>query len=85
MDPSVRIRNTSSEVTVFLRLRLGCRQSNEEIVKRGSPARGKAPFAGVYKKTENHRQKQCRSRTVRSSIGRVRSKGCREQVTWVLL
>ena len=32
-------------------------------------------FESVQEKTEEHRQKQCRSRTVHSSIGGIRSEG----------
>ena len=63
----------SSEVTVFSDSDWAGDKEDEEIVKRGSRARGTTPFESVYKKTEDHRQKQCRSRTVCSSIGSVRS------------
>ena len=47
----------------------------EEIVKRGSRARGTTLFESVFKKTEDHGEQQCRSRTVCSSIWSVRSEG----------
>ena len=78
MDPSFRIREHEFRGDSFLRLRLGWRQRSEEIVKRGSPARRMTPFEYVYKKTDCHRQKQCRGRTVCSSIGSIRSEGRRE-------
>ena len=64
--------NTSSEVT-------GWRQRNEDIVKRGSRARRTTPFESVHKKTEDHRQVQCRGRTVRSSFGSIRMRKVQKQ------
>ena len=61
MDPNIRSREHDElRGDSVLRLRLSWRQRNEEIVKRGSCARGAR---------DNHRQKQCRSRAVCSSIG----------------
>ena len=71
MDPSVRIREHGFSGDSFLRTWLGWRERNEEIVKHGSRARRTTPLERVHKKTEDHRQKQCRSRTVRSSIGSI--------------
>ena len=73
MDPSFRIRGHEFRSDSFFRLRLGWRQRNAEIVKLGVRAHGTTPFESVYKKIEDHRHKQCRSRTVRSSIGSIRS------------
>ena len=73
MDPSFRTRRHELRSDSFLRLRLGWRQRNEEIVERGSCARATTHFEKKYKKTEGHRQKQCGSSTVRSGIGSVRS------------
>ena len=47
-----------SEVTVFSDSDLAGDKRNEEIVKRGSRARGTTPFESVHKKTEDHRQKE---------------------------
>ena len=66
LDPSFRIRGHG------LRSDSGL-DTNDEIVKRGSRARGTTPLRRVHKKTEDHRQKQCRSRTQCSGIGSVRS------------
>ena len=73
MGSSFRIRGLEFRSDSLLRVRLDWRQ--REIVKRGSYARGTTSFESVYKKTEDNRQKQCRSRTVCSSIGSVRSEG----------
>ena len=73
MDPIVRTREHEFMGDSFLRLTLGWREGNEDIVKRGSCAPRTTLFESVQKKTENHRQKQCRSRTVCSSIGSIRS------------
>ena len=58
MDPGFRIRGHEFRRDGFLGLRLGRRQRNEEIVKRGSRARGATPCESVHKKTENQCQKQ---------------------------
>ena len=68
--------NMSSEVTVF------SDWAGDEETRQSSSAGVALVKAtlleSVYKKTANHRQKQCRSRVVCSSIGTVRSEGSRE-------
>ena len=51
-----------------LKRRVRWRQRNAEVVKCGGRTRG-TPFESVHKKTEDHRQKQCRGRIVCSSTG----------------
>ena len=48
MDPSFRIEEHEFGSDSFLRLRLGWRQRNEEIVKRGSRARETTLFESAY-------------------------------------
>ena len=72
-----KVGDMSLEVIVFSDSDWAEDKENEGIVKRGSFARGTILIESVYKKTENHRLKQCRSRAACSSIGSVRRKGCR--------
>ena len=65
----------SSEATVYSDSDWAGDKRNEDIVKRGSRARGTTPFETYTRKQRDHRQKQCRNRTVCSSIGSVRSEG----------
>ena len=67
-----------SEVTVFS----DSDWAGDKETRFSSSARGRlcgtTSFECVHKKTEDHRQKQCRGRAVCSSIGSVRSDGSRE-------
>ena len=77
VHPSSRIRGHESRSDSFLGLGLDCRQKRGSRQARRSRS-WTTPFESVYKKTANHRQKQCRSRPVCSSIGSVRSEGSPE-------
>ena len=50
MDPSFRIRGHELRSDSFLGLALGWRRRNEEIVKRGTRARGTTLIESVYEK-----------------------------------
>ena len=65
----------SSEVTVFSGSDWAGDKETRKSSSAGGRARGTTPDESVYKKTEDHRQRQCRSRTTCSSIGSVRSEG----------
>ena len=56
MDSSLRSRGYEFRGDGFHRVGLGWRLRNEEIVKRGSRARGTARSESVHKKTIYHRQ-----------------------------
>ena len=76
MDPTKcsNFGNISHRSDSFLRLRMGWRSGNEEIVKRGRVAlAGRHFFKAYTRRQKNHRQKQCRSRSVCSSIRSIRS------------
>ena len=73
MDPSFRIRGHELRSASFSELRLGLRQRNEVIVKRGGRARGTTLFKAYTRKQKIIARSNAEARTVCSSIGSVRS------------
>ena len=73
LDPSVRIREHELRGDSFLPTQTRLEIKETRRLSSEGVAVGATPFDSVHKKTDDHRQKQCRIRTVCSSIGSIRS------------